>query len=295
MNGAPSRDTDTLPRISIVTPSYNQGDYLEATITSVLSQNYPNLEYFIIDGNSTDDSVNVIKRYADRLTYWVSEPDRGQSHAINKGFARASGDILAWLNSDDRLEPGALTAVADAARQYPHVGAFVGEGRVVNRAGKTVYYKRPDELTFDAFCRWLDGGDFMQPSCFFRRAAWEAAGPLDETVHIALDLDLWLRMVPTVKFAPMNRLLSTSLAHEAAKTRAYPDAMIVDAAIVIIRAGGQEAVRKRLVDAVTVASRHERRRLVNRPLIQFARRSVRYLTGRRQVANQPARPPVSGP
>jgi glycosyltransferase involved in cell wall biosynthesis len=282
----PSRDIDTLPRISIVTPSYNQGDYLEATIASVLSQNYPNLEYFVIDGNSTDDSLNVIKRYADRLTYWVSEPDRGQSHAINKGFARASGNILAWLNSDDRLEPGALLAVAEAARQYPHVGVFVGEGRVVNRAGQTVYYKRPGELTFDAFCRWLDGGDFMQPSCFFRRTAWEAAGPLDETVHIALDLDLWLRMVRTVKFAPMNRLLSTSLSHKAAKTRARPSEMVVDAAVVIIRAGGHEAVRKRLVDAVALASRHQRRRFVNWPMVRFARRGFRYLAVRAGLRQQ---------
>ena len=280
MNGAPSRDTDMLPRISIVTPSYNQGQYLEATITSVLTQNYPNLEYFIIDGDSTDDSVDVIKRYADRLTYWVSEPDRGQSHAINKGFSRATGDILAWLNSDDRLEPGALAAVAEAARQSPHVGAFVGEGRVVNLAGKTVYYRRPGALTFDAFCHWLDGGDFMQPSCFFRRAAWEAAGPLDETVHIALDLDLWLRMVRTVKFAPVNRLLSTSLSHEAAKTRARPSEMVVDAAVVIIRAGGHEAVRKRLVDAVAVAATHRRRRLVNWPIVRFVKRGVRYLAAR---------------
>lgn len=267
----------SLPRISIVTPSYNQGAFLEATIRSVLSQDYPNVEYLVIDGNSTDDSVAVIERYADRLTYWVSEPDRGQSHAINKGFARTSGDILAWLNSDDQLEPGALRAVAEETLRFPDVGVFVGEGQMVNRAGRVVYYKRPGQLTFEEICCWLDGGDFMQPSCFFRRSAWEAAGPVDETIHIALDVDLWLRMARVAKFRAMDRLLSTSLAHENAKTQAYRNEMVVDAAIAIIRAGGQEAVRKRLVDAVTVASRHERRRLSNRPPIKLLRRGLRFL------------------
>jgi len=269
-----------LPRISIVTPSYNQGAFLDATIRSVLSQEYPNLEYFVIDGNSTDNSVDVIRRYAKHLTYWVSEPDRGQSHAINKGFARASGDILAWLNSDDVFEPGTLRAIADEAARFPDVGAFVGEGRIINGAGKVVYYKRPGHLTFEEMCRWLDGGDFMQPSCFFTRRAWEAAGPLDEDIHIALDVALWLRMVRAVKFRAIDRLLSTSLAHDKAKTQAYRNEMIVDAAITIIRAGGHEAVRRRLVDAVAIASRHERRRLVNRPLVQFVRRGVRYIRRR---------------
>jgi glycosyltransferase involved in cell wall biosynthesis len=276
----------SLPRISIVTPSYNQGAFLEATITSVLSQDYPDLEYFVIDGNSTDNSVDIIKRYADRLTYWASEPDRGQSHAINKGLARASGDLLAWLNSDDQLEPGALMAVAEEARRCPDVGVFVGEGQMVNRAGHVIYYKRPGQLTFDEICHWLDGGDFMQPSCFFRRSVWEAAGPLDETIHIALDVDLWLRMARVGKFRAIHRLLSTSLAHANAKTQAYRNEMVVDAAIAIIRAGGHEAVRKRLVDAVAVASRRERRRLVNWPLMRLARRGLRVVA--RALGKAPA-------
>jgi len=280
--------TKTLPRISVVTPSYNQGAFLEDTIRSVLSQDYPNLEHLVIDGGSTDDSVRVIERYADRLTYWVSEPDRGQSHAVNKGFARASGDLLMWLNSDDRLEPGALRTVAREAEQFKDVGAFVGEGQMVNTAGKVVYYRRPGELTFDGFCRWLDGGDFMQPSCFFRREAWEAAGPLDERLHISLDVDLWLRMVQAVKFRGINQLLSTSLAHEAAKTQRDRSAMIVEASIVIIRAGGQEAVRKRLVDAVTAAAEYERRRVANRPLVKFARRGFRYLLRRAGIGSPEA-------
>jgi len=285
------------PRISIVTPSYNQGAFLEATIRSVLSQDYPNVEHLVIDGGSTDESVSIIRRYADRLAYWVSEPDRGQSHAINKGFARSSGDLMVWLNSDDRLEPGALHAVAAEADRFKDAGAFVGEGQMVDTSGKVVYYRRPGELTFDGFARWLDGGDFMQPSCFFRREAWEAAGPLDEHIHIALDVDLWLRMVKIVKFRPINRLLSTSLAHEGAKTQRDRSAMIVDASIVIIRAGGQEAVRKRLVEAVSVAAASERRRLINRPLVRLTRRGFRYLARRAGILrtpDSPTRQPRSG-
>ena len=104
---------NALPKISTVTPSFNQGKFLEKTILSVLEQGYPNLEYIIIDGGSSDESVDIIKKYADRLNYWVSEADRGQSHAINKGFERATGEIFGWLNSDDWYHPGALQAVDD--------------------------------------------------------------------------------------------------------------------------------------------------------------------------------------
>ena len=282
-----------LPRISIVTPSYNQAAFLEATIQSVLSQDYPNLEYFLIDGNSTDDSVAVIRRYASRLTGWVSEPDRGQSDAINKGFARASGEILGWLNSDDRLEPGALRTVAEHALRYPEAGAFVGEGQIVDTKGKVTYYRKPVELTFEAMCRWLEGGDFLQPSCFFRRSAWEAAGPLDENIHIALDVDLWLRMVRAVKFQGIDRLLSTSLAHANAKTQALRNEMVVDAAIVIIRAGGSEAVRKQLVEAITLASRRCQRRMLISRLLWTVPRSLRsFFRAARSAARREA--PLGG-
>ena len=109
------------PRISIVTPSFNQAPYLEATLKSVLDQNYPNLEYFVIDGGSTDGSLDILRRYADRLTGWVSEPDHGQMHAINKGFSHATGEIMAWLNSDDMLCPWALQTVGHIFKDLPAV------------------------------------------------------------------------------------------------------------------------------------------------------------------------------
>ena len=235
------------PKISIVTPSFNQGEFLERTIRSVLAQDYPNVEYIVMDGGSTDESLPIIARYADRLAHWESAPDRGQSHAINRGFARATGDIFGWLNSDDWLEPGALSRVAEQAMRYPDVGAFVGEARVVDLNGNVELYKKPGELTFDAFCHWLDGEFFMQPACFFRRSAWEASGPLDESLHIALDLDLWLRMVRRVTFRPVDHCLSTALRHPRAKTRTHRSEMYAEALIVIIKAGGEAAVWSRLV------------------------------------------------
>jgi len=235
-----------LPKISIVTPSFNQGDYIEETIRSVIDQGYPNLEYIVIDGGSDDSSVDIIRKHEHHISYWESNTDRGQSHAINKGFARATGEIFAWLNSDDYLLEGALDSVADAFSQNVDVGAFVGHGAKVDRDGEIRYYKEPGELTFESFCGWMDGGNFMQPSCFFRRSAWEAAGPLNEDIHIALDVDLWLRMSQKVRFQKIDKLLSHALIHEEAKTTAQKNLMIVDCAMVIIRAGGEEYVRHRL-------------------------------------------------
>lgn len=263
------------PRISIVTPSFNQGEFLERTILSVLSQDYPEVEYIVMDGGSTDESARIVARYADRLAYWESQPDRGQSHAINKGFARATGEIFGWLNSDDWLEPGALTRVAEEATRHPGAGVFVGEARVVDLAGNVLLHKKPGELSFEAFCRWLDGEFFMQPACFFRRSAWEASGPLDENLHISLDLDLWLRMVRLVPFQAVDQWLATALRHPRAKTRAQRSEMFAEAMIVIIKAGGEAAVRPRLkmmADAVRMSEARSRPSRVRRLLARMARR-----------------------
>lgn len=249
------------PRISIVTPSFNQGPYLEKTIQSVLSQGYPNLDYVVIDGGSTDQSVGIIRKYESQLSYWVSEKDRGQSHAINKGFERADGDILGWLNSDDWLAPNALAAIAQAAEAYPQAGAFVGHGAKVDLSGNVVYYKKPRALTFIDMCQWMDGGNFMQPSCFFRREAWLAAGPLDEDVHIALDVDLWLKMAKKIQFQALDQLLSYALVHDGAKTTAFRNLMVVDCALIVARAGGDVHVRARLEDLANELTRYQNSRV----------------------------------
>lgn len=188
------------PVISIITPSYNQVQFLEETILSVLNQGYPNLEYIIIDGGSTDGSVDVIRKYENRLAYWVSEPDRGQSHAINEGLARSTGDIVAWLNSDDICYPGTLHTVAklmwqDGKLIYPIV---YGDCNMIDVSGRTIdhFAGRPVERDkMIAFWRWAWGVDWCIPhpivfisGCLFR------SNPLDESLYYLMDRDLWIRL-----------------------------------------------------------------------------------------------------
>ena len=277
--------TSEHPRITIVTPSYNQGQFLERTIVSVLDQHYPNLEYIVMDGGSTDNSIEIIKRYSKYLAHWVSERDGGQPEAINRGFKLSSGEILGWLNSDDRLEPGGLEIVAEHARRFPQAGAFVGHGRLVDTAGRqTGRTRRSENLSFERFCNWLSGGDFMQPSCFFRRRAWELAGPLDESLYFAIDLDLWLRMARQVPFQPIDALLSTSLAHPAAKTVASRHLMTVEAALVVIKAGGVEFAKRPLEEMAKSLERYEAmaQRILSLPLGHVGWRIARPLLRRRE-------------
>lgn len=180
------------PKISVVTPSYNQGQFIGATICSVLQQDYPDLEYIIIDGGSTDRSAEIIHKYESQLAYWVSEADRGQSHAINKGFQRATGEIIAWLNSDDMFRPGALFAAAKAFQQHPGAGLIYAYSAICDETGtptKTLAGKpySPAEMILGSNC-------VAQPSAFFRRTLYHQVGGLDENLHFNMDFDLWLRM-----------------------------------------------------------------------------------------------------
>ena len=129
---------NALPKVSIVTPSFNQASFLEQTLRSVLEQDYPNLEYIVIDGGSTDGSVEIINKYADQLAYWQSQPDQGQTDAINQGFAHATGEILAWLNSDDLLLPGAVSAAVRALEEHPEAAMVYGDALLINAQGKTI-------------------------------------------------------------------------------------------------------------------------------------------------------------
>ncbi len=250
------------PKISIVTPSFNQGKYLEKTILSVLEQGYPNLEYIIIDGGSTDESVEIIRKYQDRLAYWVSEPDRGQSHAINKGFERATGEIFGWLNSDDWYHPGALQAVADAFAANPDAGAVVGAGDMYYQESGSTLLVEPFEVTLESLYRFVERY-FCQPSCFFTSSAWKQCGPLDESLHLAMDLDLWLRMATEVRFIPIPANLSVSLVHADAKTKAQSSLSIVDACLVILEHGGKKESRSTLAEFVSglFAAREENTKL----------------------------------
>ena len=242
----------TPPRISVITPSFNQGEYIERTIDSVLSQGYSNLEYIIVDGGSTDKSVEVIRRHERHLAYWVSEKDRGQSHAINKGMARASGEVLTWLNSDDWHVNNALFVYEELFRTDPDCRVVIGRGQIVDERGMVVVDKSPDApIDMDWLCRWVSGNYFMQPSCAFTREAWLAVGGLRESIHMAMDLDLWLRFAAGgFKFATTERLLSLSLTHPNAKTTAFAQDSLLDAARVIGsfgRSEGYETLVERLM------------------------------------------------
>lgn len=183
------------PKISIVTPSFNHGDFIEETILSVLEQNYPNLEYIIIDGGSQDQSLEIIRKYQKHLHYWISEPDKGQSDALNKGIAQASGDIFNWVNSDDFYEDGAFACLA-AHFEDPRIQVVAGLLNRVDHKGK--------RLNQDSSLIWPDNPAktsgtliYQQLSTFFRLDVFQQLGPLSLQLHYAMDLEMWLRYLLT--------------------------------------------------------------------------------------------------
>jgi glycosyltransferase involved in cell wall biosynthesis len=178
------------PLVSIVTPSYNQGRFLKATIESVLTQSYPHIEYIVMDGGSTDESVDILKSYGDRF-YWKSAKDGGQAAAINAGMALAKGQILAFLNSDDVLAPGAIQRVVDHFRDNPECDMVYGRARYINAEGDVTGYYRTDDYTFQ---RLMHDCCVCQPAAFWRSRIARKIGPLDESLHLALDYDYWLRI-----------------------------------------------------------------------------------------------------
>jgi len=205
------------PLVSIVTPSFNQAEFLERTIQSVLSQDYPNLEYIIIDGGSTDGSVEIIRKYENRLAYWVSEKDKGQTNAINKGFNRAKGEIFAWLNSDDIYEPGAIHAAVEALTSDPSLGFVYGDCNFIDSHDRIIgkFDARQTDL------KKLQRGyvHIPQQAFFFRGALWKKVGPLDESIYFAMDYDLWLRLARIAPFRYIpGKVWADFRLHEDAKT-----------------------------------------------------------------------------
>jgi len=190
-----------LPLVSIVTPSYNQAKFLEETIISVLRQDYPRLEYIIIDGGSTDGSVEIIKKYESKLAYWISEKDRGQTHAIIKGFAKARGSILGWLCSDDLLEPSMVSTSVHFLSTYSQAGMTFGDRVRIDEKGNIYSLQR-----FPAFKKWFLAWGFSIPqeTTLFQRKVYEAAGGLDESLQMAMDFDLWCKisMISSIMHIP---------------------------------------------------------------------------------------------
>ncbi len=219
------------PLVSIITPSYNQANYLEATMLSVLNQDYPNIEYIVIDGGSDDGSVDLIRRYEGRIAHWISEKDAGQTDAINKGFNLAKGEILAWINSDDTYEPGAVSAAVTYLAENPELGFVYGDCNYIDASGKVIgkFNARQTDL------RKLERGyvHIPQQAFFFRAELWRQVGPLDDSFYFAMDYDLWVRLARKAPFRYFpGRTLANFRLHEDAKTvsadaRCWPEMLRV--------------------------------------------------------------------
>jgi glycosyltransferase involved in cell wall biosynthesis len=203
------------PLVSVVTPSFNQGRFLRHTVESVLGQTYPHIEYVVIDGGSTDHSVEILKSYTDRLA-WVSEPDRGQAHALNKGFARTRGDIRCYLNSDDVLAPGAVEKVVAYFLANLDWDLLYGRARYIDAEGRVVGAYRTAPYTFR---RLAEDNCLCQPAVSWRSRLAERVGPFDEGLHCCMDYDYWLRAARAgLRLEYVEDLLACSRLHPEAKT-----------------------------------------------------------------------------
>lgn len=218
------------PKITIVTPSFNQGRYIEETIRSVLLQNYPNLEYILIDGGSSDETVEIIKKYARWIDYWVSEKDEGQSHAINKGFKRATGEIISWLNSDDQLAKGSLFAIANAFLKNPQYSFIYGQCIEFDENHIHPFIHFPiDKLPLRYYYEFPYG----QPSCFYKRECLEEVGYIDERFNYTMDYDLFMRIALKYKMLQIDDILSIFRYHNENKTVKLADIAVVEQITVI--------------------------------------------------------------
>lgn len=210
-------DGSPWPRVSIVTPSYNQAQFIEETIRSVLLQGYPNLEYIIIDGGSTDESVEIIRKYQVWLAYWISEKDAGQSDGINKGLRRATGEIWAWMNSDDWYEPSAVPDAVNYLNAHPDAGIVYGDCNWVNEAGQLISCQTPPD--FD-YLKYLAGCNNFIPSgsAFIRASVSRKIGELDTAMHYHMDQDYWLRAGLITRITHISKVLSNFRVYSQAKT-----------------------------------------------------------------------------
>jgi glycosyltransferase involved in cell wall biosynthesis len=207
---------DKLPRITIVTPSFNQAAFLERTILSIVSQNYPNLEYIIVDGGSTDGSVDIIRKYEKHLAWWVSEPDEGQSQAINKGLKRATGEWVAWQNSDDLFYVGAFYELAAAAKKFPQAGLIIGDVMLIDEADVPFREMRYITPTYNALR--AEGMVLTNQAAFWRRTTQDTVGVLNEQLHCSFDYEWFLRISKATKCAHVNRIWGALRYHEQTKS-----------------------------------------------------------------------------
>lgn len=225
-----------LPLVTIVTPTYNQERFLESTIQSVLGQDYPRLEYIIVDGGSTDASLEIIQKYQDRLAAVISEPDRGQTDAINKGFSLANGEVLAWLNSDDLYATGAVREAVQVLRENPAVGLVYGDSNFIDEHGTVIGQFNARQTSYQ---RLMRGGVYIpQPAAFWRADLWQRVGPLDPSFYFAMDYDLWVRLAKISRLLYVPRLWAHFRLHTGAKSIAADDRCWPEMRRVFRREGG---------------------------------------------------------
>ena len=230
------RGENTLPLVSIVTPSFNQAAYLEETILSVLNQEYPNIEYIIVDGGSTDGSLEIIQRYVDRLAWWVSEKDQGQTDAINKGFAKAKGEILAWLNSDDTYLPNAVSDAVGYLLMHPEVGLVYGDANFIDEKGRVIGKFPARQTDYQHLRRGFV--HIPQQTSFFRAELWRKVAPLDPSFFFAMDYDLWVRIAKIAPLQYLPQIWANFRLHGNAKTMAADERCWPEMLRVHYREGG---------------------------------------------------------
>lgn len=212
----------SLPRISVVTPSFNQGQYIERTILSVLEQDYPDFEHIIIDGGSTDNTLDILKKYPHLK--WISEKDEGQADALNKGLRMATGEIIAWINSDDWYEPEAFNTVAEWFKENPDKNVVMGNCNLIDKSGKIFYVAENYERGFEEMSLfWITGSIPTQPAIFFRKKLLDEFGYLDKSLNYAMDYDLWMRFAKKNRFYHISKVVANYLFHESSKGGTYQD------------------------------------------------------------------------
>lgn len=206
------------PKISIIIPSYNQGAYIEQTIKSILAQTYSNYEIILMDGGSTDQTVEIIKRYESDIAYWVSEKDGGQTNAINKGFAKATGEIVCWLNTDDFYSPVALEVAADTFSKHPEAAVVYGDYFVLRANGEIIYKPKISFHYRTALYAYLP---IAQPASFFSKSAVDETGALDESLHLCMDYDFFLRLSKIGDMVHVPVALAYFRLHDSSKSSQY--------------------------------------------------------------------------
>lgn len=251
------------PLVTVVTPSYNQASYLEETIQSVLAQTYPSVEYIIMDGGSNDGSLEVIKKYAPKLAHWASEKDHGQTDAINKGFALAKGEILAWLNSDDTLLPNAAEEAVEYFSNHPETGLVYGDANYIDEKSRVIG-RFPTAQTDLAKLR-RGYVHIPQQTSFFRKSLWDHVGPLDPEFFFAMDYDLWVRLAEVSELKYIPRTWANFRLHADAKTITADDQCWPEMLKVHFRDGGSKLA--------PIVAKYYLRKLAA-PLIRWRRRKL---------------------